>query len=237
MEYLMAPLAGGLRAAARLTALILIVVMLSAGSAAAQDNAAPNSGNNSAGNPLAGLLGMNGPAPVYNSSGPVFIDSEKILDSRQDAQTPPAQSIAPPEMITEELLSLSRRVGACQGNSGCSVRNRLKIMVDASNAMHEALKRMDAVCSILSYDTCLYPQYSELQQWYSMNDQMRTMMESVETAAGTGGENAMIMSQNASPADQLNNMEPAAGNTGDNAADTPPCTMGSGSEITCPGTK
>jgi hypothetical protein len=243
MEYLMALPVGGLRAAARLTASILIVVMLSAGSAAAQNNnaaaPAPNNnpgGDNPAGAPLPALPGLSGPAPVYNTSGPLFIDPEKILEAQQAAQLPPPQSIAPPEMITAELLSLSRRVGACRQGPGCSVRSRLKIMMDESNAMHEALARMDAVCSILSYDTCLYPQYGELQQWYSMNDQMRTMMQSVETAAGTGGENSMILSQQTPPAGQLNNMEPAAGNT-NAGADSPACTMDAKQAITCPGTR
>jgi len=162
--------------------------------------------------PAQGFASPNNPAPAYKPGAPLDLNTPQIQAGAQPPAATETQAAAPADVMKQEMVSLNVRFGACQSAATCSPITRLVLLSDASNAMHESLKRISDECAARDKITCLAREYAALQQWSAINGQMQALLQSV-AADAEQDRHAILMSQGAQPAGSaLNNMEPAAGN-------------------------
>lgn len=108
--------------------------------------------------------------------------------------------------------SLDERFEDCINNDKCDMRERMRLMDDMSDDMHEAMRRMDLICSMMDYNECIGPQRDEREQWHEMHANMQEMMQSMETRALNKKESKKpAPDEKQETAEKMNKSEPSAG--------------------------
>lgn len=121
-----------------------------------------------------------------------------------------AQGSNPPALSSNALLD--ERFELCTSNPLCTTEEKLGLMKDMTDNMHESLQYIRQSCVDKKYRNCVNPQMGEVLQWHTTHNRMRDIMRDMESQYIVAMPDTTVQ-KNEKNSRQLNLLEPAAGPT------------------------
>jgi hypothetical protein len=91
-----------------------------------------------------------------------------------DTATTPVEQNSPPAQMT-----LDDRFTQCVSNTECPVQTRMQIIQEESDDMTMHFQKIQQACANMDFKECINPQKDDVQKWYTANNRMRQMMQTM----------------------------------------------------------